>query len=84
MAHAEKFLVEKGYPQWTKVPFYELFLKFTWQIFIWQKIQRVVDGGEPTAFKQYFHIWRESEIVAPVYDKVYTLDRQNGNFLQYK
>lgn len=57
MTIAEKFLKEKGYPEWTK-------------------IQRVVDGGEPTAFKQYFSVWKESEVIAPTYDKVYTLDRQ--------
>jgi hypothetical protein len=57
MSSAEKFLVEKGYPAWTK-------------------IQRVVDEGEPTAFKQYFTVWRENDVVAPVYHKVYTLDKQ--------
>jgi len=27
----------------------------------WTKIQRIVEGGEPSAFKQYFSGWRESE-----------------------
>lgn len=26
---------------------------------VWTRVQRVVDGGEPTAFKQYFTSWRE-------------------------
>ncbi|GFG33063.1 hypothetical protein Cfor_12089 [Coptotermes formosanus] len=27
----------------------------------WTKIQRIVEGGEPSAFKQYFSGWRETE-----------------------
>lgn len=43
MKVAEKFIEEKGYPQWTKV-------------------LRVVDGGEPTLFKQYFSSWKEAVV----------------------
>ncbi|ODM95069.1 Gelsolin, cytoplasmic [Orchesella cincta] len=41
----------------------------------WTKLQRVVDGGEPTAFKQYFSVWRESDTAPLTFGKVYTLDQ---------
>jgi len=40
----------------------------------WTKIQRIVDGGEPTAFKQYFQIWKESNEVG-VLGKTFTLEK---------
>lgn len=27
---------------------------------VWTKVQRVIDGGEPTAFKQYFESWKDA------------------------
>jgi ribosome recycling factor len=47
------------------------------KVFVNMQIQRVVDEGEPTAFKQYFKVWKESEIVTPVYKKEYTLNKQD-------
>lgn len=44
----------------------------------WTRVQRVVDGGEPAAFKQYFSVWRESDILPMTYGKVYTLDNLKG------
>ncbi len=40
-----------------KTPYFPtcLILKILFQV------ERVVDGGEPAAFKQYFSVWREGE-----------------------
>ena len=56
---AQKFISEKGYPLWTKV---KRFPKLCVHAHVNQKneqVLRVVDGGEPTLFKQYFASWKE-------------------------
>lgn len=64
----QKFLVEKGYPMWTKVlsNLYTRYNKATFfQLeFVYQQVLRVVDGGEPTLFKQYFSSWKEKTVEA--------------------
>lgn len=46
----------------------------------WTRVQRIVDEGEPTAFKQYFSVWKETDNVPLTYGKVYTLDKLEGGF----
>lgn len=58
---AQKFLTEKGYPLWTKV-FKSVNIKsndIIGIISLFVQVNRVVDGGEPTIFKQYFASWKE-------------------------
>ena len=74
MSTANKFLAEKNYPLWTQVLFnspinrrskfncilffFKYFIDFTSQV------NRIVDGGEPTLFKQYFSSWKEETLGA--------------------
>ncbi|CAG7832805.1 unnamed protein product, partial [Allacma fusca] len=41
----------------------------------WTRIQRVVDGGEPSSFKQIFLVWPEASDSPPVIGKVYTMEK---------
>ena len=61
---ANKFLLEKKYPTWTQVLNYSL---ISYYHSIAKKndviqVNRVVDGGEPTLFKQYFSSWKEASL----------------------
>lgn len=65
MNTASKFLSEKGYPSWTKVYHLAntLSIILTDELTLF-KVNRVVDGGEPTMFKQYFASWKEKSTSA--------------------
>lgn len=44
----------------------------------WTRIHRIVDGGEPPAFKQFFQVWKEQDASDPMIGKVYTLEKIAG------
>jgi len=64
MNTANKYLTEKNYPIWTQVPAFSnaTFKRKIQFVSSLLQVNRIVDGGEPTLFKQYFSSWKEETL----------------------